>query len=128
MPVTYTIDTKLRLVSFIASGDVTAAELLEYQNRLTRDPDFNPAFRQLADFSQATSASVSSDDVRALATRNAFDRSARRCVVVPTAELFGLARMFQAFRELSGGKEQLHIFKERKEALDWLFSERDGAD
>jgi|SRR5882672_5261295 len=128
MPVTYTIDTKLGLVSSMATGGVTAAELLGHQNRLMRDPDFDPTFNQLADFSETTSVSVSSDDIRTLATRNIFERSARRCVVAPTAEIFGLARMFQAFRELSGGKEELHIFKERKEALHWLLSEGDSMD
>ena len=123
MPVTYTIDLERRLVFSSASGNVTAAEILNHQNLLMRDPDFDPTFRQLLDFSGTTNVSVSSDEVRMLATRNFFARGSRRCIVAPTAEIFGLARMFQTFRELSGGEEEIQIFKDRNEAWHWLFSE-----
>ena len=100
-----------------------AAELLGHQDRLMRDPDFDPGFRQVADFTGTTSILVSSEDVRAMAARNFFGQGARRCVIAPTPEIFGLARMFQTFRELSGGKEELNIFSEREEALRWLFAD-----
>ncbi len=123
VPITYTIDPERRLVSSSASGHVTAAEILDHQDRLMRDPDFDPAFRQLVDFSGATNISASSADIRVIATRNFFGQGARRCIVAPTAEIFGLARMFQTFRELSGGEEEIQIFKDRNEALQWLFAE-----
>ena len=122
MPVLYTIDLERRLVSSSASGDVTASEVLDHQNRLMSDPDFDPTFRQIIDFSETKSVSVSSDDIRRLAARNFFAHGSRRCIVAPTAEIFGLARMFQTFRELSGGEEEMQIFKDRKDALHWLFS------
>jgi hypothetical protein len=126
MAVSYTIDVKRRLISSSALGDVTAAEILDHQNRLMRDPDFDPTFRQLADFTGTTRVSISSTDVRILATRNFFAQGSRRCVVAPTAEIFGLARMFQTFRELNGGKEELQIFNNREEALSWLLSDSDN--
>jgi hypothetical protein len=123
MAVSYTIDSKRRLILSSASGEITGAELLGHQDRLMHDPDFDPNFRQLADFTGTTRVSVSSEDVRTLAARNIFAPGSRRCVIAPTAEIFGLARMFQTFRELSGGKEELQIFKDREEAMRWLFSD-----
>lgn len=123
MAVSYTIDVKRRLILSSASGEVTGAELLNHQARLMRDPDFDPNFNQLADFTGTTHVSVSSEDVRALAARNIFAPGSRRCVIATTAEIFGLSRMFQTFRELSGGKEELQIFRDREEAMRWLFSE-----
>jgi hypothetical protein len=81
-------------------------------------------FSSLADFTGTTRVSVSSEDVRALAARNIFAPGSRCCVIAPTAEIFGLARMFQTFRELSGGREELQIFRDREEAMRWLFSEK----
>ena len=123
MAVSYTIDSKRRLILSSASGEVTAAELLSHQDRLMRDPDFDPSFRQLADFSGTTRVSVSSEDIRVLAARNFFAPGTRRCVIAPTAEIFGLGRMFQTFREMSGGKEDVQIFRDREEAVRWLFSD-----
>jgi hypothetical protein len=121
--VSYTIDVERRLILSSASGEVTGTELLSHQARLIRDPDFDPNFHQLADFTGTTRVSVSSEDVRALAARNIFAPGSRRCVIAPTSEIFGLARMFQTFRELSGGKEELQIFRDREEAMRWLFSD-----
>src|SRR5262249_48244154 len=123
MPVDYTIDVPRRFIMTVASGEVTTAEMMNHQNRLMRDPDFDPAFYQLADFSGVTRVSIQPDDIRLLAIRNFFSEKARRCFVAPTSEIFGLARMFQIFRELSGAKEQVRVFRNRKEAMLWLFDD-----
>src|SRR5215813_8309999 len=121
MPIDYIIDIPRRLILTTASGEVTAAEIMDHQNRLMRDPSFDPTFYQLADFSSATRVSVSSSDVRLLAIRNFFGPQARRCLVAPKPEIFGLARMFQIFREVNEAPEQIGIFRNREEALLWLF-------
>ena len=36
----------------------------------------------------------------------------------------GLSRMFQIYRDLAGGKEQIRSFNEREEALAWLLEKR----
>jgi hypothetical protein len=124
MPFNYSIDVARRVIISDASGEVAASELLDHQNRLMRDPDFDPTFSQIADFSAVTRVYVESEDIRNLATRNFFAPGARRCFVAPTSEIFGLARMFQLFREVSGGKEELRVFRNRKEAILWLFGDK----
>jgi hypothetical protein len=84
---------------------------------------FDPAFHQLADFGAVTRVSINAEGIRLLATRNFFGSQSRRCIVALTAEIFGLARMFQIFPVVNGAQEQLRVFRDRKEALLWLFGD-----
>ena len=88
-----------------------------------RDPSFDPTFSQLADFGPVTRVSIPSEDLRLLAARNFFGPQAKRCLVVPTSEMFGLARVFQVFREINGAPEQMRVFRDREEALLWFFGD-----
>ena len=119
----YTIDVSRHLILSKASGTVTGEEILDHQSRLMRDPSFEPTLNQLADFTSVTRVSVTSEDVRLLAVRNFFAPQSRRCLVAPTSEIFGLARMFQLFREVNGAPEQMRIFRNREEAMLWLFGD-----
>jgi len=95
-------------------------DIREHQTALTQDAGFDSTFNQLLDFTRVTKVSLGSEEIRTAASRSIFSRGSRRAFVAPTAELFGLSRMFEAYRELEGGEETLQVFKDRGEALRWL--------
>jgi len=120
MPCDYVVDNKRMLVITTASGVLTAAEAFAHQASLAVDPGFNPGFYQLIDFTEVEKLAISTDDLRRLAKKTIFLPRVRRAMLVKGSMLYGVARMLASFRELAGGKEEVKIFQDRKEAMDWL--------
>lgn len=121
MPCSYEIDTQQKLVVTTGSGVLTAEEMLSHQAKLGNDKNFHPDFSQLLDFTGVTSLKVDTNDVQRLAERKLYSDQARRAFVASNTLQVGLIRMFEIYRELAGGKEQMKIFSDRDEALRWLF-------
>ena len=120
MPVRSVIYREHRLVVTIEEGRVTFEDMLANQDRLLNDPDFDPNFNQLSDATLATDTDLSEHNVRMLYQRRVFSASSRRAVVAPTDFAFGMARMLQAYLELSGTAHPVKIFRDRASALRWL--------
>lgn len=120
MPAKYVIDVARRLVISTGTGTVNDEDVLNHHEQLRRDPDFDPTFDQLSDFTAVTKVEITPEAIRVIASQQLFADNARRAIVAPTREIFGLARMFQAYRELSEGKEGIAIFRDREQALRWL--------
>ena len=121
MPAFYKIDKERRLVLSSGSGTLTLADARAHQEKLSKDPDFDPSFSQIADFSQFTHFDLSSDDIRLMAERSVFSPQSRRAIIVPNDFAFGLARMFQILRDLAGEKG-IHVCRSLEEALDWVLA------
>ena len=119
MPADFFIDVELGVVYSKASGRLDLAGGLDHVARLLRHPDFQPKFKQLFDFREVTEMSLSSRDIRELATPTVFSRHSLRAFVVSSDLQFALGRMFEAYRNLAGERE-IAIFREMKEALAWL--------
>ena len=124
MPVSSTIDTDQGLVTTRVSGHATAAEVHAAQERLAVDPDFDPTYDHLFDLSDVADLEASADEIRELASVALFSETSRRAVVAPANLLYGLSRMYQAFRRL--GPESLQVFRTPEEALQWLQEPRGG--
>lgn len=122
MPARYTIDKERRLVMSVGTGVLTAADMLVHQRQLKKDPDFDPDFSQLSDFTAVTAVDIRGEEVRALAVASIFSPTSRRAMLVATDEQFGLSRMFSALRE-ARGEHGIRVFRDRDEALRWLVAE-----
>lgn len=123
--VLYTIDKQQRLVITVASGVVEHAEGVAHQNALLSDPVFDPTFSQFCDFSRVEKMNIATWQIREIALRDVFAPGTRRSVYAPSPSVFGLARMFVAYREIYGGRELMMVFHEREPALHWLRGERE---
>jgi hypothetical protein len=121
MPAYFRIDKERRLVMSTFSGVFTVADALSHQEKLLKDPVFDPSFSQLLDCTHITKADLAPDDVRRLAQRTIFSPNARRAILVSGDYFIGLARMFAVFRELAGEKG-IRVFDNLDEALWWVFS------
>lgn len=120
MPAFYKIDKDRRLVLTTGSGVYTLADAVSHMDKLTKDPDFDPKFSQIVDFTQVTRIELSADEIRRLAQRTIFSASSRRAFIAPDEVAFGIGRMFQILRGLEG-EQGIRIFRSLEEALDWVF-------
>ena len=127
MPFKSVIDPSRHLVVTTATGDLTGDEGLACCLQLKARADFDPAFNQLLDFTQATRFEATSAQLRSIAAQPLFSFTSRRAIVAPNPTIFGLARMFEAYRSVSHLGEHIMVFREMREALAWLDAREDTA-
>ena len=120
MPCNYTIYRDKRLVVTTASEVLTFAEAMAHEDKIYSDPDFDPTFVHLIDATGITQVDLTASEISTLARRVRFSPKARKALVVSTVLVFGLARMYETYLQLSGKSEFVSVFKERREALTWL--------
>ncbi len=120
MPASYSIDKQRRLVVTRAWGDCTVNDALEFRRQILKDKDFDPSFAQLADFTAVTGIDFTPGDVRLLSWVTPFSPESRRAIVVENPLAFGFARIYQTLRSLRGDRH-VRVFRDRKEALAWIF-------
>jgi len=127
MPAFYKIDKERKLVLSLGSGVLTPEDILSHQDRLLNDPDFDPTYSQLADFTKISEYRIGPEDVRPLAQRNIFSPTSRRAFVVKDDLQYGIAKMFEIHREIAG-ETGIRVFRDLDEALNWIFSPNRAAD
>jgi hypothetical protein len=123
VPAQYEIDKARRVVISTASGFVTGDEILAHQRKLQNDPDFDPTYSQIFDFTAVTENDINANDVRAIAATTIFAPLSRRALLVTTDEQFGLGRMFGIIRE-GFGEQGIRVFRDRDEALRWAMPDK----
>jgi hypothetical protein len=123
MPAFYKIDKAHNLVMTTASGVFNLTDGLAHQDQILKDPDFDPSYGQLLNFTNATRVDLSAEDVRRLAERRVFWQCARRAILVGDDLGFGFARMFQMLRE-SAGDQSIRVFRSLDDALEWILPDK----
>lgn len=88
--------------------------------QLLKDPDFNPSYSQIADFTQVTRIELSAQDIHELAQRSVFSPLSRRALIVPNDVAYGLGRMFEMLRQ-NHGEMKIRVFRNLGDALNWVF-------
>ena len=117
MPASYRIHADARVVHTRASGILTGGDMIAHAVALAADPAFSPGYAQFTDFRPVTDFEATPDDIRQLAARNPFDRTARRVALVGTTLAFGMLRMYQILSEI----EDATSLVTRSEADAWRF-------
>jgi hypothetical protein len=125
MPAFYKIDKGHRVVLSTASGVFDLAAALAHQDQLLADPDFDPSYSQLLDYSHVTDVRIDANDVRKLAERSVFWPCSRRAMYVTRDIEYGFARMFEMLRE-NAGEKGIRVFRNLDDALTWIFAGRDS--
>jgi hypothetical protein len=125
VPLAYRIDHEQRLVLVTASGVITAETLFGYQKEAWSDPAI-AGYDELVDMSGVEGVQAPSpSNVSALAAFSArMDASAKPTKLAIVARddlLFGLGRMYQAYREMKpGSNKEVAVFRSMPDALAWL--------
>jgi hypothetical protein len=120
MPFTSVIDITRRLVVTTGTGVLTGDEGLACCLQLKGRTDFDPAFNQLLDFTNATQFDATSTQLQNIAGQPLFSHASRRAIVATSPVIFGLARMFESYRSISQFGEHVMVFTDVDKALEWL--------
>lgn len=100
-------------------GELTFAEAQAHQRKLSEDRDFDPTFAQIFDFSYASLAKISGEDVFKFAQRSIFSPHARRALIMPNLSDYGFGRMYEQLCALQG-QTGVRAFRTLEDALDWI--------
>ena len=119
MPVVLKVDRQRRVVYSTFYGKITDAELLRHGNAIASDPDFNPRFSEIVDFTGVTNAAISESTLAAMAANpSIFSNSVLHIVVAPDDSLFELVTRFKNFAQSS--RPNLFVVRTRAEAYRLL--------
>lgn len=124
MSIKITRDEDQGLTIHDVTGTVSEEEMYDAQeNYYIKEP----TKRLLWDMSQADVSHITSDILQKFIRRSVSFGSQHkggRVAVFASKDLqYGLARMSKAFTEMESAPYSFNVFRSRKEALDWLFSE-----
>lgn len=120
MAADYTIDTYARSIQITFSGAVSVAEMYEGRRRMMADPVFDRSFSHLVDTRAVETIEMNGFTIKQFAQEQVLAGGARRAIVISRAHDVGLARMFQIYRDLAGGGEEIEIFSDIETARKWL--------
>jgi hypothetical protein len=120
MPCDYELDLERGCVRARAWGVVTYDDALANRKKFTSDPGFRPDFFQLYDGREVTKLALTASEVGQLAIDAVFGSTSRRAFVTPTQETYGLMRLYQIYRAVNAGKEQIRLFRTIEDAEAWL--------
>ena len=115
----YRIDRDRCVVYVRMSGPLTLPEIRQLADRLAADPDVTPGIAELIDLREATAEGVSADDLRNIAAAT-LDSATRRAFVTSDVLTYGLARMFEIYRELNRKPDKVAVFREVAAAETWI--------
>ena len=119
MPVVLKIDPHRRVVHSSFYGKITDAELLGHRKRIASDPDFNPQFADIVDFSDVTDPAITESAIATLAANpTLFSSSAKHIVIAPEAVMFRLGARFKELAQSS--RPNFYVVKTRAEAYQIL--------
>ena len=127
MPIDYHIDHARRLVVARGNGVLTGADIFGYQREVWSRPEVI-GYDELVDMSgvkEIVTTSPTSDNFRALASESAATdppETPTKFAIVAGEELaFGLARMYQTYRELEPkSTKEVRVFRTLAEAMVYL--------
>jgi hypothetical protein len=119
MPVVLKIDPQRKVVHSTFYGKITDAELLGHRTRIASDPDFNPQFADIVDFSDVTDAAITENSITVQAANpSLFSSSATHIVIAPAAVMFRLGAKFKELAQSS--RPNFYVVKTRIEAYKIL--------
>jgi hypothetical protein len=120
MPVECTIDKERRLVIGSAWGAITLADVKGYQDKLLADPEFNPEFDQLMDGTGITDWLLTIEEAEAATRRRFFSPASKRAYIRPVPASAPLARILNAYCEMTKDASHIRVFDDIPSALQWL--------
>jgi hypothetical protein len=116
--ISYKIFKSYNLFYLRIEGEMQLTGLGQARQQILNDADFSPTLSQLVDLRFAQLATLSLNQIRALASSSIFERGIKRALVAPTDVEFGVSRMFEIFNEPQ--RQQVKVFRSLKQACEWL--------
>jgi hypothetical protein len=119
MPVVLKIDPRRKVVYSAFYGRITDAELIDHRAAIAGDPDFNPKYSEIVDFSAVTEADISNATLAAMASApSLYSNDVMHIVVAPSP---ALVQMVSKFKDLAlSSRPNLVLVWTREEAYERL--------
>ena len=125
MSVVLKIDRRRRIVVSTFYGEVSDDEILRHGQDIQADPDFNPNFDEIVDFTSVTRSLVSEAALGMLASnKSIFSSQTRHIIVTPADRLFKLAQKYKALTAVT--RPRLFVVRTLDEAYQLLGIESPG--
>lgn len=119
MPVVLKIDPHRKVVHSAFYGRITDEDLLGQRTRIATDPDFNPEFSDIVDFSDVTDPAITESAIAELAANpTLFSSSAVHIVIAPAGVMFRLGSKFKDLAQSS--RPNFYVVQTRAEAYGLL--------
>ena len=123
MAITYTIDEAQSRVTLRYEGIITDRDLYAVYNGLYDDPGHRIGMDEVADCRAVDRIEVTRAGLQGLSAATALRLDTKRvpwrvAIVAPSDAVFGMARMYEAFR--SESPEQVQVFRDLPSAEAWL--------
>ncbi len=127
MPITYTIDDARGRVTLRYEGIITDRDLYAVYESLYEDPGHRIGMDEVADCRAVDRIDVTRAGLQGLSAATALRFDAKQvpwrvAIVAPSDAVFGMARMYEAFR--SESPEQVQVFRDLSTAEVWLTQQR----
>jgi len=126
VPFAYRIDRWRRRVTSRFWGVTGDVELLEYYERLRRDPAFDPSYAELGDLRGVERIETAAVTVELVARVRIFAPGVRRAVVARSALAFDISRHFAEHAEQQ--RQEFGAFQDEADASAWLDRPRSAAE
>ena len=120
MAAQYRLDVQSGIIFTTMVGTLTFDDIVEYARNLRNEPDFDPSFSELVDFTDLKSANLTYADLTEITLRvDPFSKTSKRALIaeIGTAS-YGITRMYQAVSSNSG--RDMQLFTTALEAQRWL--------
>ena len=125
MPIEYEIRDDLKLVIARATGVMTSADMMKYQmdawgNSAVHEYDEIVDVSAVERFDYKSSASMQ-EVTRLSAKMDWVNHSKKFAIVAPSDTAFGMARMYQSYRETDVlTRKEVQVFRTMEQARQWL--------
>jgi hypothetical protein len=120
MAIAYNVDQGSNVVRLRASGTLVPDDLVSLWRDLETDPRIG-SWRAIFDMTDVTEIALDADYLRTLAHRRPSfpfrTPDERVAIVAPSDVAFGMSRMFS---QLAGSEDTMRVFRDVKDAEDWL--------
>ncbi|MGE5244367.1 MAG: hypothetical protein ACM3SQ_09085 [Betaproteobacteria bacterium] len=110
------IDPPHRLIYTRVAGPLRFADAVAHRIALAADPRFDRAFCHVLDLEGVASIELTTDEVVRLAAHSVLSAPARQAIVASADVVFGVARMYDAYRESNPRRENIVVCRSMFEA------------
>jgi len=118
MPISHQVDPTRQLVLSIATGVLTAREIIDGQRALRKAAGFRSDLNQVLDVSRVTEVAFSEEDVFMIVANGPFGAGARRVLVIPAALQASHLGLIAALIREAG--VAFRVVETEAEAFQWL--------
>ena len=113
----FKIDSALGSVITTFSGTLANKDVGQLKDKISEDPEFNPAFNHLVDLRKVTDIQLSSGNIQAMASARIFKSTSKTAFIVDGDLQYGVSRIFKAWRD---NDSTMEVFRSIDDGVVWL--------